>query len=182
MKKLMVLVISAVLLSGCATTQMLEPEKPMPLEPRENAALLVIVRDAFFGGGIVFWNYLDGKLIGETRGKSYIATYVEPGPHYVVAATENTGVAYLDFQPGKRYFLQQGIAMGIWRARTSGFYPLTAQEALNAIANCTYLELDPNAEAVDMDPALYQKAIDEYRADVKVNPDGYKDMLEYKGE
>jgi len=45
-----------------------------------------------------------------------------------------------------------------------------------------YLELDPNAEAKDMDPAAYDKAIEEYLADVQVNPEGYKEMLEYKGE
>jgi hypothetical protein len=115
-------------------------------------------------------------------GNTYIVTQVPPGPHYVVIETENTGVAHLDFEAGKRYFLRQGIAMGVWRARTSGFSPLSSTEAIEAIKGCKYLELDPKAEAKDMDPAVYEKAIEEYLADVQTNPDGFKQMLDYKGE
>lgn len=170
------------LVTGCATTQMLKPEQAPPLTPAPDSALLVIVRDAWVGSAIVFWNYVDGKLIGETQGKTYIVAKVDPGPHYVVAATENTGVAHFDFQAGKRYFLKQGIAMGVWRARTSGFLPMTAQEAQEAIKGCTYLELDPKVAGPAMEAALYQKAIDEYNADIKANPEGYKELLGYKGE
>ena len=182
MKRLMLLLVSVALLSGCAATQMIQPEKPISLEPRQDSALLVIVRDVFWGGGVVFWNYLDDKLIGETKGRTYIATRVKPGPHYVVAATENTGVAHFDFKAGKRYFLQQGVTMGVWRARTSGFFPLTPQQAQESISSCTYLELDPKAEAADMAPELYQKAIDEYLLDVKAHPEGYEALLKYKGD
>jgi hypothetical protein len=182
MKRVVLMLICVAFLAGCATTQMLQPEKPPTLAAAPDSALLVIVRDAWVGSAIVFWNYLDGKLIGETKGKTYIVAKVAPGPHYVVGATENTGVAHFDFQAGKRYFLRQGIAMGLWRARTSGYTPMTSQEAQEAIKNCAYLELDPKAEAPNMDPALHQKAIDEYNAGVKENPDGYKELLQYKGE
>lgn len=182
MKRLLLIALALILLSGCATTQMLEPEQPPDLSVKEDSALLVILRDTFFGGAIVFWNYLDGKLIGETMGNTYIVAEVPPGEHYVVTETENTAVAHLDFEAGKRYFLRQGIAMGIWRARTSGYSPVPSAEAIEAMGGCKYLELDPAIEAKDMDPAAYQKAIDEYLADVKINPDGYRAMLEYGGE
>ena len=182
MKRALLLLVCLLLLTGCAATQMLKPEKAPSLAAAPDSALLVIVRDAWVGSAIVFWNYVDGKLIGETKGKTYIVTRVAPGPHYVVAATENTAVAHFDFQAGKRYFLQQGIAMGLWRARTSGFFPMTAQAAQEAIQGCTYLELDPNAAAPPMEAALHQKAIDEYNAGIKENPDGYKELLVYKGE
>ena len=64
--------------------------------------------------------YQTQEDLGETMGKTYFVTDVPPGEHYVVAATENTGIAHLNFEAGKSYFLQQGIAMGMWRARTSG--------------------------------------------------------------
>ncbi len=182
MRRLVLILLAMILLSGCATTQMLEPEQPPDLSVREESALLVIVRDTFFGGAIVFWNYVDGKLIGETKGNTYIVAQLPPGSHYVVAETENTAVALLNFEAGKRYFLRQGIAMGVWRARTSGYSPLSSTEAIASIKGCKYLELDPNAEAKDMDPAVYDKAIEEYLADVQANPEGYKEMLEYKGE
>lgn len=182
MKRIALVIVCLALITGCATTQMLKGEQPPAVAAKPDMALLVIVRDSFFGGGIVFWNYLDGKFIGETMGKTYFITDVPPGEHYVVAATENTGIAHLNFEAGKRYFLYQGIAMGMWRARTSGFSPMSAAEAQKAMQNCTYLELDSSKPFPDMEPALYQEAIEEYEDDVKKNPEGYKELLRYKGE
>jgi hypothetical protein len=182
MKRFILLMVCISLLAGCATTQMLKPEQPPALAATSDSALLVIVRDAWMGNAIVFWNYLDGKFIGETMGKTYFVTQVPPGEHYLVGSTENTAVAHFDFQAGKKYFLRQGVTMGLWRARTSGFYPLTAQEAQEAVQSLTYLQLDATKPFPDMDPALYKTAIDEYQAGVKENPDGYKALLEYTGE
>jgi hypothetical protein len=33
-----------------------------------------------------------------------------------------------------------------------------------------------------MEPALYQKAIEEYKTGIKENPEGYRALLDYKGE
>jgi Protein of unknown function (DUF2846) len=183
MKRLMLMTVFISFLAGCgASSQMIKPEQPPVLTATPNSALLVIVRDTFFGGAITFYNYLDGKPIGETRGNTYIVKQVSPGPHYVMVASENTAVAYLDFQPNKRYFLREGVTMGVWRARTSGFSPVPGAEAMESIKGCAYLELDPAAKPGGLDPAVYKQAVDEYTADANVNPDGYKDMLNYKGE
>lgn len=136
---------------------------------------------ACIGGGIVFTNYLDGKFIGETKGNTYIVSPVDPGSHYVVVATENTAAARIDFEPGKTYCLREGVTMGVWKARTSGFSPLMEEEAKTAIQSCAYWEYDPATGAEDMNPEHYKTAIDEYEADVTENPDAYKAMLEYKG-
>jgi len=181
MKKSLLVFSCFLLLASCATTHMLKPEKAPELTSSPDKATLVIIREAWLGGSIVFWNYLDRKLIGETMGQTYFVTPVTPGPHYVVVATENTGVAHFDFKPGKTYFLGEGIAMGIWRARTSGFYPMTHEDAAKAMKNCKYLEYDPKTGGEDMDPKLYQQAIDEYLKDVKENPEAFKDILKYDG-
>lgn len=170
------------MLSGCATTQMLKPEQPPALAPASDSALLVIVRDAWIGSAVVFWNYLDGKFIGETMGKTYFVTQVPPGEHYIVGTSENSAIAHFDFQAGKKYFLRQGVTMGVWRARTSGYHPMTAKEAQEAVQSLTYLQLDTSKEFPDMEPALYKKAIEEYHAGVKEDPEGYKSLLDYKGE
>jgi len=181
MRRLLILSICLILLSGCAATSMIAPDRKPDLTPQMNTATLVIVRDTFMGTAIVFWNYLDGKLIGETKGKTYFVTRVKPGPRYVVVTTENTAVAHLDFRPGKIYYLREGVLMGWWRARTSGFSPLTPQEATEAMNSCTYMELDPTKAGEDMDPKLYQQAIADYKTEIKQNPEGFKAMLEYKG-
>lgn len=181
MKRLALLSFCVFLLSGCATTHMVTRDTGPEITAKPDAANLVIIRDTFFGGGIVFWNYLDGKLIGETKGRSYFVTNVTPGPHYVVVATENTAVAHLNFQAGKTYYLHEGVVIGVWRARTSGFEPMTYQQAMESMKECSFLELDAAKTAEDMDPTLYKTAIAEYNADVKQNPEAFKSILGYKG-
>jgi uncharacterized protein YceK len=181
MKRIAMLVICIFLISGCATGIMVKRDAKPEITAKPDSATLVITRDTSFGFAVTFWNYLDGKLIGETTGKTYFVTSVKPGPHYVVVTTENTAVANIDFQPGKIYFLREGILMGWWRARTSGFEPLTYQQAMESIRDCTYMEIDKSKTAEDMDPQLYKKAIEEYHAEVKQNPGGFKAMLEYRG-
>ena len=181
MKKSILIISLIFILASCATTHMAKPEKAPDLSFSPDKATLVIIRESWVGGAIVFWNYLDGKLIGETMGRNYFVTPVTPGSHYVVVATENTCVAHFDFKPGRTYFLGEGVTMGVWRARTSGFYPMTQEDATKAIKNCSYLEYDPKTGQEDMDPKLYQQAIDEYIKDVKENPDSFKDILKYDG-
>ncbi len=181
MKKAIFIISFIFLFAGCATTHMTKTDKTPDLTIDPNKAKLVIIRETYFGGGIVFWNYLDGRLIGETMGRTYFITSVTPGPHYLVVATENTCAAHFEFKPGKTYFLGEGVTMGVWRARTSGFYPMTPKEAKNAMKNCSYMELNPQAGGEDMDPNLYRQAIDEYHRDVKENPNAYKDILDYDG-
>ena len=74
MKRFIIIMVCCALLSGCAATQMLKPEQPPKLEAKKDKALLVILRDTYFGGAIVFWNYLDDQFIGETKGNSYFVT------------------------------------------------------------------------------------------------------------
>jgi hypothetical protein len=181
MKRLIVLLMCIFILSGCAASHMIKPDMTPELSPRTDAAQLVIIRDTFFGGAIVIWNYLDGKLIGETKGNTYFVKQVPPGPHYLVSATENTGVAHFDFKPGKIYYLRQGITVGVWRARTTGFYPMSAKEAAESIKGCTYWEYDPASGGEDMQPELFKKAVEEYEADIKENSEGYKELLSYDG-
>jgi hypothetical protein len=160
---------------------MAKPERAPDLAAQPDKATLVIIRETYLGGAIVFWHYLDETMIGETTGKTYFVTPVTPGPHYVVITTENTGVAHFDFKPGKTYFHGEGIAMGMWRARTSGFYPMTPEAAEKAMKECTYLVYDPKSGEEKIEPTLFRQALDDYHKDVKENPDGFKAMLNYDG-
>ena len=109
MKKSILIISSIFLLASCATTHMAKPDKAPDLSSHPDKATLVIIREAWLGGSIVFWNYLDGKLIGETMGQNYFVTPVTPGPHYVVVATENTGVAHFILNQGILIFLEKEL-------------------------------------------------------------------------
>jgi hypothetical protein len=181
MKRWFWLLICVSLVSGCATSHMIKSEEKPVMAVKPDSATLVIIRDTYFGGGVVFWNYLDRKLIGETMGKSYFVTNVPPGPHYVISSTENTGVARFDFKPRKVYYLGQNVVLGVWRARTGGFYPMTPQEAANAMKNCTYYRYDSKSGGEDLDPKIFKNAVEEYEAGIKAHPEDYKALLEYDG-
>jgi hypothetical protein len=181
MKRWFMVFICAYIVSGCSTSHMIKSEQKPAMVPKPDSATLIIIRDTNFYGTIVFWNYLDRKLIGETMGKSYFITDVPPGPHYVISSTENTGVAHFDFKPQKTYYLGQKVLMGVWRARTGGFYPMTPQEAADSMKNCAYYSYDTKSSGEDMDQELYRKAVEEYEAGIRNYPESYKALLEYDG-
>ena len=85
--------------------------------------------------------YLDGKMIGQTKGKSFFITDVEPGTHYVMARAEKISTEKIKFEAARIYFLKQGIDP---RERDSriAFTPLTLDEGLHMVyeSNCVYLE------------------------------------------
>lgn len=169
------------MINGCAT-QMIKSDQPPTLTSKPDSSVLVIMRETAFGGAIVFKNYLDGKFIGETNGLSYFVTNVSPGQHYLMSKAENIGVAQLNLEPGKKYFLGQGVTIGWWKARTTGYYPIKSEQIDKALKDCTYLQLDGSKTYQDLTQEEYQSAIEEYQEDIKGNPEGYRSLIEYKGE
>jgi hypothetical protein len=145
----------------------------------ESNAMLVIIRNQTLPV-IVIWNYLDNKLIGETKGKMYFVTKVSPGLHYVIAKSENTTVIQMDFKAGKAYYLHQDIWPGFWRANT-GLSVMSQIEAANAMNDCEYWEYNLKNTGEDLDPAKYEQGIKDYNADLKKNLIAYKSFLEHPG-
>lgn len=197
MKCFIKLIVCVFVLGGCAATPMLKPAQTPNFTPNQDVAQLVVMYDTYAGEELVFQNYLDGKFIGEASGKTYFVTHVPPGKHYVVStydnqfppgkrhsvsATENAGVVQLDFEAGKSYFLRKEVTKVPWRAEIAGFYPITSQEARQAVNDCTYLELNPTKKVSDMSSEQYQAAIEKYQANVKDSPENYQKLIEYKGE
>lgn len=180
-KCIILFAVSVALLSNCATTSMRAPDQKPVITSKPDKATLVIFRDTKFGGATVFWTYLDGKLIGETKGNTFFITEVEPGPYYLFVVTENTVGGHINFEAGRTYSLHQGVTMGMWRTRSTGFYPMTQEEAAAAMARCKYQEYDPSMGGEDMDPQEYEQAVRDYEIEVKENPEGFRELLEYKG-
>ena len=53
---------------------------------------------------------------------------------------------------------------------------------MKSVKGLKYLQIDPSRALKKIDPAVFKKAIEEYKADVKANPEAYKEMLDYNGE
>jgi hypothetical protein len=180
----LVLLTLPVLLMSCAagTVHMIEQDVKPPLGIKPGKAVLAIVRTTSFGWAIVIDDYIDGKMIGQTRGKSYFITDVTPGTHYVMAHAENIAAAKIQFEAGRIYFLDQGIYPGVWKART-GLSAMTAEEALKQINEngCDYRVYNTQKPGEDLDPKDYQETKADFEKEVKEDPARHKDTLEYKG-
>jgi hypothetical protein len=180
MKKLFSIIFLSQFFIGCAATHMLVTEKKPELSADPNAATLIIIRDMFLGKGIVVWNYVDGKLIGETKGYTYFISKVQPGKHYLIAESENVTTVQMDFKPNKNYYLRQDIWMGIMRART-GYSVYNPDEAAAAMKKCEFWEYDKNNPGEDLPKEKYEQAIKDYEKDLKKDPKGYQPFLEHPG-
>jgi hypothetical protein len=176
MKKLLTVFLLLFVFIGCSATHMLVVDKTPALKS-ENDATLVIVR---LSRGGAIRNFLDNKLIGESKRKTYFVTKVSPGEHYVVTGGENTAVVQMNFKTGKVYFLEQDIWPGAWSAN-AGYSVLTKDEAVKAIKECELWAYDKNNPGEDVDPSTYVEAIRDYNIDIKARPNEYKPFLEYQG-
>ncbi len=180
MKKLLAVVFS-LMLSGCAG-YMVPAEAPSNLSAKPGKSMLVIVRHSSFASDSVFRIYVDGKLVGDTTGKSWLTAEVTPGAHYVTAVGGTSTTSQIEFQPGKTYSLEQYAFMGPWRAHPRPFWPLSRAETSELVDDCTYYEFIPYGKgARDMDPETYKSAVDQYLSDIINNPDSYHATQQYHG-
>ena len=90
-------VAATLLVASCGNFGMVQQEQRPEIKAPANKAMLVIIRATNFGFAVVVDNYLDGEHIGQTKGKTYFLTEVEPGTHYVMSQAENVGCARFDF-------------------------------------------------------------------------------------
>jgi hypothetical protein len=179
--RLVFCIASALLLSSCGGIQyMLQRDVKPEIKPVPDKATLVIYRSTNYGFAVTIDNFIDGKFIGQTKGQSFFITRVEPGRHYVVAASENNSCARFDFEAGKVYYLLQAIFPGIMFART-GFIAKSASDAHQEMEPCGFYEVDPQAKVDDMKQDTYNQTVADFEKEVKEEPSRHQDVLEYKG-
>jgi uncharacterized protein DUF2846 len=174
--------ISALFLVLCACAagrHMIATEARPALTAKSDRAVLVIVRTSSFYADSVINNYLDGKLIGQTQGKSYFMTDVKPGVHYLVSRADNTDTARIKFEAGRVYFLQQGIYPG-WDA-SARFSPMAPDEAKQEIREASYLVYDTHKPGRDLPEKDFQKATDDFEKENQEDPTQHKDIIDYRG-
>jgi hypothetical protein len=151
MKKMFVwvmYVLFVVSLWGCSGPgHMVEKsDKPdiMTVKPDPGKSAIVIARTTNFGGAIEFDTYLDEKMIGVTKKKSYfIKKDVEPGKHYLSTKAENWDAYLINFEKDKVYYFQHEVRMGVWKARVN-FVQTEPKKLMDEMeGDCTYYEYNP---------------------------------------
>ena len=89
------------------------------LAPIENKAILYIIRPTSFGSAIKMNVHCDTTLIGTTNANSYLYTIVDPGSYVIRSKAENKSELPLTVEPGKVYYIEQSVKMGIVYARAN---------------------------------------------------------------
>jgi len=181
-------------LGACGGYHMITRDaKPSDYAVKSKKATLVIIRPTNWSGSVgsitigpghIVTNYLDKKMIGQTRGKSYFVTDVKPGTHYLMAQSQNTAVARLNFESGKVYILQQLLFPSLnpfQNIPRTGFSTMTSEDFLKEIKGADFLMYDAAHPGGDMSQKDFQEARDDFEKELKEDPGRHKDTLHYKG-
>jgi len=161
----LVLVAMSLLLAACGGPSHMIKKEVCPtiasIKPSAGKAALVISRTTSFGGGVEFETYLDRKMIGVTKGKSYfLKDGIEPGSKHVIVKAENTKGVQVDFEADKIYLLQHNVAMGIWKARVV-LAAVSVKELDNDLGGCAFYAYDNTKPGDDLTEEDYEDSIKE---------------------
>jgi hypothetical protein len=111
---------AAVLATGCASVPMANVErdnaaKTFAVAPGQ--ANIYVYRNESMGAAVKMDVELNGKPVGQTAAKTYLALGVAPGRHTLVSKAENDSALDIVAEPGKNYFVWQEVKMGLLYAR-----------------------------------------------------------------
>ncbi len=109
------LMLSVILLSGCASSMMKQVQKMDVVET--NKAMVTFLRPTLFGGAIQFGLWDGDQFIGILSANSYIQYFAEPGQHYFLGRAENWSCVKAELEAGKKYYIIGNVFPGIWKAR-----------------------------------------------------------------
>lgn len=115
-------VVSALLLSGCASVPMAskdEDAKAKTFSTAADKANVYIYRNENMGAAIKMPVLIDGRSVGDTAANTYILKALEPGKHTLVSKTENDATLDINTEAGKNYFIWQEVKMGAFAARSA---------------------------------------------------------------
>lgn len=123
MKKLIAITLAtaALVLSGCASVPMGDPQRDAALKTFKVApdkAGIYIYRNETMGAAVKMDVAVDGKPLGQTAAKTYLYKDVAPGKHTVTSTAENSDTVEVDVKPGTVAYIWQEVKIGFGSART----------------------------------------------------------------
>lgn len=107
-----VIVLSVVIAAGCGGPAHMVRTETAPrvqdVKPAAGKAALVVARTVSKGFNVEFFNYVDRRFIGVTKGRSFFVTdNVDPGKRIFISSASNIDALKIDLKPGKVYCVQQ---------------------------------------------------------------------------
>lgn len=107
----------------------------LKLQPTEGKALVYIIRNKSKGMIVKLNLDIDRKVIGQTMGKQFLYTFLDPGKHLIVSRGENISELPIKLEAGKTYFIQQKPQMGLFSVQ-SKLVRLEDEEAKRYLSYC----------------------------------------------
>lgn len=131
------------LLTGCASVPMASIEldtQAKTFATKADKANIYVYRNESIGAAVKMDIAMDGKTIGQTAAKTYIALQVPPGNHTLLSKAENDFMLELSTDPGKNYFVWQEVKMGLLYARTK-LQLVDETTGRNGVSECKLIEI-----------------------------------------
>jgi hypothetical protein len=88
------------------------------LAPIDGKAIVYIVRPTIMGMAVPMRLDCDSFQVGWINARTYLYTILDPGEHSFKALSENEFHLKVVLEPGKIYYMEQQVKMGIMFART----------------------------------------------------------------
>lgn len=113
------LIITVVFLTGCASVKMASKEEDTTLKkfsiPPTGKAGLYIYRNSFLGQALYKDLYVDSVFIGETANGVYFYLEILPGTHTISTESEfGENSLIFEAEDGKNYFAEQYVKAGVF--------------------------------------------------------------------
>ena len=164
------------LLVGCAAPRYMVNQATRPeISPKPAQAELVVIRDGHLCFFITVDEFLDGRMIGQTRGRSYFTSDVAPGTHYITASGMDTDTVRVAFEPGRVYFLELHMYPGGFVSLS----PMATDKALSALGSLTYRTY--NGTGADLPAEEYRSLVDKFERESQAKPEKFKYLTDYEG-
>lgn len=121
--KLLLWATAALLLTGCASSKMIDRADQATAVPTVDKAQIIFMRPSAFGGAIQATIFdvssSDTEFIGIVSTGTQISYMVDPGKHVFMVVSEAADFLEADLVGGKTYYAIVTARMGAWKARFS---------------------------------------------------------------
>lgn len=122
--------------TGCASTKQFVPFPNQNTVVDGTKTRIYVARPTVFGGGISMTVSDSGQLIGETGPKGYLCWDRSAGQVIINSKAENRAELLINAEPGKTYYVQQHIRMGVLYARNK-LTLLNEPEGREVVSKCS---------------------------------------------
>lgn len=130
--------------AGCASVPMAAKEADAAAKAftaRPDSANLYVYRASSWGAAVKYAVVLDGRMLGELPGSTFILVPVAPGPHNLFVTAENNKTIQFTAEAGKNVYIKVTPAMGFLSANANLYLMADENEARQDVRGCELIQV-----------------------------------------